>query len=108
MPMKRRISKQRGVVITGTAIGLFDQMRRCRCTCSSPDSWIHGQECAGCRRWDDLHFRLHRELKLRLWMWPAVERDGPFESLPLALEAAAARRVAPRFDGGFGGVTPAG
>jgi hypothetical protein len=41
-----------------------------------------------------LHTHLHRALQLKLWQYPAIYRSGPLDSLPLALEAAAVRRVA--------------
>jgi len=35
MPMKRRFSKARDVIVSETAVKLFDEMRSCACTCRS-------------------------------------------------------------------------
>jgi hypothetical protein len=94
MPMKRRISKARDILVSDTAVKIFEQMRQTRCSCSSPDDWIHNRECAGCRRWHELHAHLHRALQLKLWQYPAIYRSGPLSSLPVALQAASARRTA--------------
>jgi hypothetical protein len=95
MPMKRRLSKGRDILVSDTtAVKIFEQMRLCRCSCSSPDDWIHDRECAACRTWWELHAHLHRALQLKLWQYPAIYRSGPLDSLPVALAAASARRLA--------------
>ena len=63
-PIKRSWAPQ----ITPTAIKLFEQMRRCRCTCS-PNS----EDCPGCKRWWDLHDHLSHELHCKPWNFPAIE-----------------------------------
>jgi hypothetical protein len=65
--VKRRVSKQRDVIVTDHAIAIFREMRAAarRCGCESTN------ECLACR-WGDVHSELHSELKLPPWMWPCL------------------------------------
>jgi hypothetical protein len=68
MPVKRRVSKQRDVIVTDRAIEIFREMRAAarRCSCETTS------ECLACR-WGDLHGELHSELKLPPWIWPCLQ-----------------------------------
>src|SRR5262249_7765401 len=76
MPLKRRFSKERDFVCTDVAVQVYQEMARCACTCASADDWIRNEECDGCRRWWELQQHLWAELRLRLWQWPAISRNG--------------------------------
>jgi hypothetical protein len=108
MPMKRRISKQRGA-ISAEAIRLFDEMQGpgCRCTCSAEARRDYRDDCPGCRRWWELHPLLRRALNEKMWNFPTISREAPDrrrryepdseEARWLMLEAASnARREAQR------------
>jgi hypothetical protein len=72
-----------GGQITPETIALFDAMRRCKCVCSERDM---GGECAGCRRWWELHDQLHAALKLKPWDWPATQNPRSNWVIPEAQE----------------------
>jgi hypothetical protein len=67
MPVKQRVGKRRGIVITDRAIAIFRELRTTarRCSCEST------AECLACR-WGDLHSELHLELGLPPWVWPCL------------------------------------
>jgi hypothetical protein len=83
MPGTRRTPINRpptGGQITDAAVALYDAMRRCKCVCPPIDwdgAYWERSECAGCRRWWELHSQLHDELKLAPWAWPAIENPHP-------------------------------
>ena len=69
-PPRARISRQ--------AIALFREMEAIVCTCLPRDwneYWKH-EECAGCKRWWELHSDLHDELELKPWQWPAYRNPA--------------------------------
>jgi hypothetical protein len=59
--------------ITETAIRIFLQMRRRRCTCDPDDRGYRPRDCAGCKRWNELDELLRTELKSGPHEWPTVE-----------------------------------
>jgi len=86
--------------ITETAVKVFLQMRRCRCTCEPDDRGYRPLDCAGCKRWNELDELLRSELKSGPHEWPTVENphisahptckpDERGRRLWLALEAGA-------------------
>jgi hypothetical protein len=84
MPGTRRtpIARQHKPAITPLAVELFVQWREApRCTCPSPDAWIHRQECDGCRQRSELRHQLHRELHCKLWE-DVVELPGKRNPYP--------------------------
>jgi hypothetical protein len=82
--------------ITPTAIDLFDSMQaleqRCSCDASSSD------QCDACKEWWEQNHKLHRELKLRPWQWPAygnyadTNKTGAFERYQALTAASNARK----------------
>jgi hypothetical protein len=59
--------------ITSRAVAIYEQMRRIHCTCLPREySARYVPPCASCDKWWDLHNELHRELKLKVWHWPAI------------------------------------
>jgi len=70
------VNRQRQAQITPTAIKLFVEMRRCRCTCD-PDVRFP-PKCDGCKRYDDLDDHLRHELDCKPWNFPTLEDpDAP-------------------------------
>lgn len=59
--------------ITETAVKIFLQMRRCRCTCEPDERGYRPFDCAGCNRRDELDDLLRAELKSKPWEWPTFE-----------------------------------
>jgi hypothetical protein len=59
--------------ITPRAVELYRQMCGIRCVCP-PRAYgdRYQAPCASCDKWWGLHDQLHRELKLKVWEWPAV------------------------------------
>jgi hypothetical protein len=58
------------------AIQLFEQMRRCSCTCPPIDwggKYYGRQQCPGCKRWWSLQNDLCDELHTPVWAYPCVE-----------------------------------
>jgi hypothetical protein len=87
MPMKRRFSKERDVVVTDTAVKTFEQMRQLsrECTCAAIDwagEYDKREQCSACRQWWELHSFLHKELKRKLWQWPCVENPSARSPYP--------------------------
>jgi hypothetical protein len=77
MSTKRKpLNRPPALQITPLAIRLFTEMVAISCTCPPRDwdgkYWVH-EECAGCRRWWELHARLHDELRCRPWEWPCIQ-----------------------------------
>jgi hypothetical protein len=71
MPTKRTpIARQHNAPVTETAIKLFIQMQRLRCTCDPEKRF---DECPGCERWKALEEHLGRELGCRPWEYPAIQ-----------------------------------
>jgi hypothetical protein len=75
MPTKRtpikRVPKSR---ITPTEVAIFAEMQALP-ECSlvfGPEYWDR-QECEACKAWWKLHGKLHAELRLRAFEWPAVQ-----------------------------------
>jgi hypothetical protein len=74
MPTKRtRITRPPRRTFSAKAIALFKQMQALdqQCTCTSEHD-----ECRACEQWWDAQSELHRELRLRPWQWPCVERPN--------------------------------
>jgi hypothetical protein len=72
MPTKRRkITRPPRRTFSAKAIALFQRMKvldqQCQCT-SEHD------ECKACAEWWDRQGELHRELGLRPWQWPCIQR----------------------------------
>src|SRR5215471_7573426 len=98
MPTRRTpVARQHTSQLSLTAIKLFMEMRRCRCTCD-PD--VRFDICPGCERWDELDDHLCVELGLKPWEFPTFENpsarvhptcqpDERARKLWLALEAGA-------------------
>ena len=95
MSSKRKpLHRLSALQITPLAIRLFTEMEAISCTCAPRDSdgkyWKH-EQCAGCKRWWELHGRLHDELRCRGRMsLPARLRRGS----ELATEREGAAHVA--------------
>jgi hypothetical protein len=67
--------------ITTRSLEIFDQMERCqrarrRATgCTLDDDNLCLGECNACAEWWRLHDKLHQELSLPPWCWPAVSHN---------------------------------
>src|SRR5262249_21019897 len=72
MPMKHRIEKSRNGRITLRPIELFEQLKRCRCTCD-PDDQDHRFECPGCKKRLELDEQIGIECQTPIWVYPCVE-----------------------------------
>ena len=77
MSTKRKsISRPPRRQITPLAIRLSTEMEAISCTCAPRDwdgiYWVY-EQCAGCKRWWELHGRLHDELRCRPWEWPCIQ-----------------------------------
>jgi hypothetical protein len=66
-PIKRQPT---GLKFTPAVIRLFDNMRRCCCTCLDADG---PADCPGCKRYWRLHSDLVDELGTMPWQWPCVQ-----------------------------------
>ena len=77
MSSKRKpLNRPPALQITPLAIRLFIEMKGISCACTPRDwggkYWVH-EQCAGCKRWWELHARLHEELRCRPWEWPCIQ-----------------------------------
>jgi hypothetical protein len=72
MPVKRRYSKARDLVISERAVELFSAMRRLarRCTCQFQGEGA--DRCQACDEWWNLQADLCLELSQPPWIWPCI------------------------------------
>src|SRR5262245_10994246 len=85
-------------VISRRVIDLFDAMEQLEQRCSCAPDAIH--QCDACNEWWRQHWKLHGELRLWPWEWPAYsnfEDDDPkamqrYDALKAASDAAGPAR----------------
>ena len=72
MPVKRRYSKARDLLISERAVELFSAMRRLarRCTCQFQGEGA--DRCRACDEWWNLQADLCLELSQPPWIWPCI------------------------------------
>ena len=92
MSSKRRpLARPPALQITPLAVNLFTEMAAISCTCA-PRDWdgkYWGQDqCAGCKRWWELHAQLHDELRCRPWEWPCIQSPEAESPYPAGTPAA--------------------
>ena len=97
MSSKRKpLNRPPALQITPLAIRLFIEMKAISCACAPRDwggkYWVH-EQCAGCKRWWELHAQLHDELRCRPWEWPCIE--SPEAECPYPPGSAAAHSWRP-------------
>jgi hypothetical protein len=82
MPTKRiPVGRSAAPQITVAVIRMFEQLKRCRCTCDPDDRYT---DCAGCKKRLALDEQIGRELKTPVWQYPCVERPGATNPYPRA------------------------
>src|SRR5262245_44749719 len=71
MPTKRTpIARSHNAPVTETAIKIFMQMQRLRCTCDPNKRF---GTCPACERWKILEQHLSHELQCRVWEYPCIQ-----------------------------------
>jgi hypothetical protein len=100
MSSKRKpLNRPPALQITPLAIRLFIEMKGISCACAPRDwggkYWVH-EQCAGRKRWWELHARLHEELRCRPWEWPCIQSPEAECPYPPGSPAALSRRPTER------------
>src|SRR5262245_45975289 len=75
------IHRQPGSKVTPTAIKLFIEMQRIRCTCDPDDRF---DQCPGCKKRLELDEQIGIEMKAPIWEYPCIERPGLKNPYPRA------------------------